>query len=314
MKLGTLCFVLCLLTCSALMSCGDNSKLEEGEKRGKPMVLATFFPVYFLTNEIAQDSIDLSCPLPDGADPIFWRPSDADITHLREADLIVANGAGFERWVKNISLPTSRVLQSASSLSDDFIYIKETTSHNHGVGGKHSHAGLDGHTWVDPVNARAQAQAILDGLIRLLPNREDDFRRRHQLLDKGLSTLAKKFEALGKSVQGVPLLASHPAYNYLARRFGLNLVTLNLDPGSKLSPGSMKIVKQALKGHEAKVILWESEPHPEIVTQLQAEFGVKCVVFSPLEDPGLCRGPNPGNFLDLMGQNLEKMTQALANR
>ncbi len=314
MKAKVLCFFLCLLTCSFLLSCGAGQQSKEREKRDKPMVLATFFPVYYLTKEIAQDSIDLSCPLPDGADPVFWQPNDEEIAHLQEADLIVTNGAGFERWTKNISLPTSRVIESASSLSEEFIYIKEAMSHNHGIGGKHSHAGLDGHTWLDPVNARAQAKAILAGLIRLLPDREDEFRKRHLTLDQRMAALVKKFETLRRMAKGVPLLASHPAYNYVARRFGLNLVTLNLVPDGKLSPDDVEKVKQAVKGHDAKVMLWESEPHPDIVAQLHDEFAMRCVVFSPLEDPALCRGPNPGDFLALMAENLEKMTQALANR
>ncbi|MFT7617013.1 MAG: zinc transport system substrate-binding protein [Planctomycetota bacterium] len=302
---------LLILAC-ALGACGDKPEEESRTKRDKPLVLTTFFPVHYLTQEIAKGAVDVVCPLPAGSDPITWTPGDEEIAQYRDADLIVSNGAEFEKWMGNVSLPESRVIRSADPLEDDLIYFEAGGSHSHGSGDSHSHVGKDGHTWVDLENARIQARTILEGLLVLLPKKSDELRRNHLVLDGRLAALGKKFQELGKAQGKTPILASHPAYNYLARRIGLNMVNLDLDPESLLDDGALKTVEAALKDHPAKSILWESEPIAAVAEQLKKQFGLTSFVFSPCEDPGLTDPKNRGDFLAIMATNLQNLGEALA--
>ncbi len=297
-----------------LPSCGEKTDEKAATVGGKPTVVVTFFPVYYMVEEIAGDAVNLVCPLPKGSDPIFWQPGDADIEILQHADLVIANGAGYEKWMTSLSLPESRLVNTAAPLKDEYIYIKKGREHRHGAGGLHSHVGMDGHTWLDLENARIQARQVLEGLVLLMPNKEDDFRRRHLLLDGKLAELAAQFKELGQEFSGVPILSSHPAYNYLARRIGLDIFNLDLDPMAELSPEALQAIKETLLAHKASILLWESQPLARVAETVKSQFGLTSVVFSPCEDPGLAKPGAHGDFVAMMAANYQNLRRALAKR
>ena len=95
------------------------------------------------------------------------------------------------------------------------------------------------------------------------------------------------------------LLASHPAYNYLARRYGWKITNLNLDPDSISGTGSIPV------DHPAKVILWESAPLEGWVKLLDESHGLESIVFSPAELEG------EQDYLATMRTNVERLAAAL---
>src|SRR5690606_3832299 len=153
-----------------------------------------------------------------GADPIFWQPSREAIASYQKAGAIILNGAEFEKWAITAALPRSRVIVSAADIPGGLVTFKSTT-HSHGAGGEHTHEGIDGHTWLDPHAAMAQAEAIRDGLSRLFPEHTEDFARGFEELRRDLDDLDARLTELTGRLDGVQLFASHPAYNYLARRY-----------------------------------------------------------------------------------------------
>ena len=50
----------------------------------------------------------------------------------------------------------------AAVFSDEFLVVKGVT-HSHGAGGAHTHDGVDGHTWMDPILADAPIEITLVG-------------------------------------------------------------------------------------------------------------------------------------------------------
>ena len=206
--------------------------------RSKPVIYTTFYPTEYFATQLVGDSMDVVCPLPDDADPIFWTPTRQQIAAFQEADLIIVNGAEFEKWVQAASLPESRVVDTAAGFEDAWVtYV--TATHSHGAGGEHTHEGIDGHTWVDPINAIAQATAIKDALIEHFPEHETRVRAMIGPLTFALRDLDSRLTALTPSLEGVQLMASHPAYNYLASRYGWDITNLDLDPEAPLDARSL---------------------------------------------------------------------------
>ncbi len=56
------------------------------------------------------------------------------------------------------------------------------TSHRHGPEGEHTHKGIDGHTWLDPINAKIQAAAIRQAFAKKWPAHAESFERNFQSL------------------------------------------------------------------------------------------------------------------------------------
>jgi zinc transport system substrate-binding protein len=268
--------------------------------RERPLVLTTFYPTAYFVTRIGGSLVDVRCPLPADEDPVFWRPDEAAIRAYQDADLVVLNGAGFEKWAATAPLPSARTVETARPFRSEWITTKGAVTHSHGPKGAHSHEGLDGHTWLDPVNASAQAREIKDALRRRLPAGASE-------IDAGFASLARDLEALDGELRAlgpVRCLASHPAYNYVARRYGWEVQSLDLDPEEVPSPAQAAAAAKIAAEKDLRVLLWEAEPLPPVRAPFDA-LGLASVVFSPCEQP-----PPEGDYLSAMRANVARLKAA----
>ena len=273
--------ILCALALAVGCDGGTESSATARRSEG-PVVYTTMYPVAWLTERLVGSAVDVVCPVPEDADAIFWEPPRDVLEAYRAADLVVANGAEFAKWLANASLPESRLVRSADGFADEFLRF-ETTTHSHGPGGDHTHEGVDGHTWVDPENARRQARAIAAALSARWTEHADAFAANLTALEADLDRLATAWRELDAALQAANLICSHPAYDYLLRRYGWSATNLDLDPDAPLDAAARSAVREAVDGARPNVLIWESEPGPATRDALAAELGVASVVVSPVE-------------------------------
>ena len=91
---------------------------KESNEKQRPIVYASFYPIYDLANSIAGDTVDLRSFMPPDKDPHLWEPTPKDMKKLTEADLLIVNGANMERWLDKVrdSLPDLRILNLAEGI------------------------------------------------------------------------------------------------------------------------------------------------------------------------------------------------------
>jgi zinc transport system substrate-binding protein len=301
------CCLLCVLF--LVVGCGRQREPEgSAEDAVRPVVYTTFYPTEYFVERIGGGHVDVVCPVPDDADAIFWTPDDVAIWAYQQADLIVLNGAGFSKWVGKVSLPESRIVDSAAALSGSFIQFGGAKLHSHGPTGEHAHEGVDGHTWVDPVNAIAQAGAIRDALSTRWPAWKVDFERGYAELVSDLKALSQRLAAF-RDMPGSPrMLASHPAYNYIARRYGWNMENLDLDPMGVPSVDAVAAIRARLDRHPATYLIWESEPSREVADHMRSELGLASIVFSPCELLAAVQRNAGEDYLSVMRGNLARLS------
>ncbi len=256
-------------------------------KTAPPVIVATSFPACYLADRLTDEAV--RCILPPGADPQTWQPDGALIASLAEADLIITSGAGYEAWMATAALPESRVVDLSAGVEP---IILPTTTHSHGLGGEHSHAGIDPHMWLDPLSYRQEAETLAAAL------------RRAGVTVVGLDGLLADLDALHAGYAerlGDPrlpaLVASHPAYSYLARRHGLSIPSLDLDPLTPPEPPP-EVAAGA-------VLLWETPPAEAVMAAVSA----RQIVLDPLEQPP------PGGAYDYVAQsqaNIARIAEILA--
>ena len=162
----------------------------------QPVIYTTFYPTTYFTQRIGGDDVRVVCPCPVDADPAFWMPDDEAVAAYQQADLIVINGASFEKGLAKVTLPESRVVDTTKPLADELIILKKAVTHAHGPAGEHSHEGIDGHTWLDPINAKIQAGEIRNALVERMPDRAETFERGYAGLVKDLDALDARLKAL----------------------------------------------------------------------------------------------------------------------
>ncbi|CAE6491943.1 MAG: zinc ABC transporter substrate-binding protein [Candidatus Nitrosotenuis sp.] len=75
---------------------------ESSSANSKIMIIASFYPLYEFSRNIAGDKADVSSFIPLGIEPHDWEPNAGDILKLKEAKIFVYNGGGFEPYVQKL--------------------------------------------------------------------------------------------------------------------------------------------------------------------------------------------------------------------
>jgi len=52
-----------------------------------------------------------SQPMCQEIDPAYWKPTPKEVSAMQQADLIILNGASYEQWLKNVSVPPSKLVK-----------------------------------------------------------------------------------------------------------------------------------------------------------------------------------------------------------
>lgn len=267
-----------LILLPLLVACSGGPASTTPVRSGKVKVKAVSYPAAYLVQRVGGAEVEVENILPAGEDPPSWQPSGDVVARLAEADLIVANGAGYEAWMATATLPTAKVVDT--SLGLDLVHVEGPT-HSHGKAGEHSHAGTDPHTWGDPAIYAKQAQAVHDALAKVDPANAQLYALHLQGFTRQLDELGAELDATLARAKDHKLAANHPSYTYLARRAGLEIPSLHLDPDEVPSAE----VREALATEQPAdlVFFWEARPAGEVAGALPATWTT--VVLDPLEQP-----------------------------
>lgn len=261
---------------AALLACAATFATAQDRTR----VVAVNYPLKYFAQELLGDFADVVFPVPAGVDPSFWRPSITDISSIQSADLILLNGAGFATWVDRVSLPRSKIVNTTSAIKEQYI-VTESITHSHGDGGEHSHEGLASYTWLDPTLAIEQAKAIAAAVAAREIAPPEEVYARLARLTEALETLDSTAAEALASLQGSAVIATHPRYHYLARRYDLAMSYLEWEAGASPSESEMAALATMVEATGARVLIWEAAPPDEAFAATSA-LGLKNVVISPL--------------------------------
>ena len=284
-------------------SAGDGSVAEESGTR--PVIYVVNYPLYYFAKRIAGDQAEVVLPESSGSDPAFWKPGDDVLAAYQNADLILLWGADFAKWVKNVSLPLSRVVDTSTGITSQLIYEEEAVSHSHGDEGKHSHGAIAFNTWLDFQLMETQCRTITETLGARFPSGADEFTAAYELLKQDLQDLDQQFQAAVPEGFSETVFSSHPVYQYLGRRYGLSLINFHWEPGEMPDAEEWELFDQRVKETGARFMLWEGPPTDEIRARLES-IGVTPIVI--LTGSGF---PAEGDFLTVMSENARALASAL---
>ncbi len=286
-----------------------------GAKQGPPGVEAVAatggicvdnYPMAYFAQTVVGEAVEVAFLAPEDEDPAFWVPDDEAVRTFQAAKLILMNGAGYAKWVDQVTLPASRVVETTAGLRSALIEEEEAVTHSHGGEGEHSHAGVAFTTWIDFQQAGQQLAAVEKAALPLLEESERSVAvERVAALQGKLQDWDERLLVVGKKLAGRALLGSHPVYQYLARRYQLNLKAVHWEPEEVPGEEALGELRELLKEHPATVMIWEGEPAVASVALLK-KLGIESLVFDPCGNR-----PEAGDFSAVMETNV-KALEALA--
>lgn len=300
---------LVLLSAFAFSGCKNTSKQENGTdfpaETTKPVVYVSNYPLYYFASRIGGDQLEIHFPAATLTDPSGWTPAADTVAAMQQADLILLNGASYEGWLMNVSLPDSLLADTSSSYTTRLLPSGETFTHSHGEDGEHAHEGTAFTTWLDLSLAGLQAKAVKDALSRIQPALAEDFEANYQALASELADLDNAFRETVAASPGSRLVFSHPVYQYFQKAYGLDGQSLHWEPDTPLDHDMVHEIVHLKKDLNFQYLIWERKPLPESIEKLAGE-GISSIVIDPMG--GM---PESGDFIAGMRQNLEALQQVL---
>lgn len=238
-------------------------------------------PVYCFAANVAGDLAEVENLLPANVGPHDYNPTQSDYEKIRKADLFVVNGLKLEDWLQKM-LKSRRNRQGLTvvevSRGLDAQLIRQVPAiHLDDAGGhKHDH-GTDAnpHIWLDPVLAAHAVTNILVAFQKADPAHATGYAANAAAYVIRLQALHREFsEGLSQS-KGVPFVAYHDAFVYLARRYQLNIAGV-IEEVPEVTP-SLKYqasLKRLIKKEGIRVIFAEPQFPSRIAEQLSSDTGV----------------------------------------
>lgn len=275
----------------------------------KPLVVATFYPLYEFSREVVGSHGQVVSLVPPGVEPHDWEPSPRDLGRIRGARLFVYNGGGFEPWVP-------KLLQDPS-VTGTRIVVRATKgiaflTGEAGGGARGHDARPDPHVWLDPVLAQSMVETISGGLAEADPAHAAAYGENARAFTARLETLHRAFEHGLKDCARRGVVASHAAFAYLAARYHLTVLpVMGLAPESEPTPAELASVVRFARERKVKYIFFETLVSPRLAETLAREVGATTLVFNPIE--GLTKEQEAAGmgYVSLMEENLKNLRTAL---
>lgn len=285
-----------------------------GQSPAKLQAVATFYPLYEFAREVGGDRVQVHQMVPAGAGPHDYEPTPGDVARLRGAAVFVYNGAGLEPWVSKLQgeLPPEAVRVEATRGLPLVPAGPDEHAHRHEErevdrGGNR----LDPHVWLDPVLMLKVVDDVAGGLAQADRAGEAVYRARAQALKERLEELHRRYRRALARCRTRVLLTSHAAFGYLARRYGLRVVSVaGVNPEAEPSPKRLRELLEVARQEEVRAVFAEGPGSHRTVDALAAELNAPVLVLDPLEV-----GPRPGQreagYFGRMEANLQQLARGL---
>jgi len=280
-------------------------------------VVASFYPLYEFASRVGGERVTVRQLLPTGTSPHDYEPTPADVVALKRARVFVYNGAGLEPWADRLKaeLPQGAVAVEATRGLPLVKVEEEEHEHEeekHRAGRVPHREQLDPHTWLDPVLAQAMVDNVAGGLAKADPEGADFYRRRARELKDRLAQLDARYAQALRGCRGRLVVTSHMAFGYVARRYGLRLLSVaGLSHEAEPSPRRLKDLLAASRRAGVRAVYAETLAGRKAVEGLARELGARVLVLNPIEglteeDRRLGKG-----YFELMEENLQALRDGL---
>lgn len=274
----------------------------ESTSIGGHKILVTFYPLYQFTKAVGKEKIDVSIIIPPGIEPHDWEPTIQDIEKMKNADMIIINGAGLEPWITKITSVNPNVMIVDTS---NGIPLLEKNSN-----GLDQIAMKDPHIWLDPILAKKQVQNIENGLIKLDPENANYYQQNANDYNIKLEALDNKIKADLSICSKKDFLAFHDAFSYFSKEYGLHqhAIISGLDPETEPTAPKLQQITEDAQSLGLNVIFTEESANPRVSQVIADEIHGKVMILSPLEitDKNI-------DYVSKMEQNLSSLKEALCS-
>ncbi|HRW37059.1 MAG TPA: zinc ABC transporter substrate-binding protein [Aquihabitans sp.] len=304
--------LLALVAALSLAACGS-SEGAGGNPDATIQVVASFYPLQWVTERVGGDVVSVRNLTPTGAEPHDLELTPKDVAKIDDADLVVYL-SGFQAAVDDAVADTGAPALDAAdhadldlaATEDGHDHADEADDHAEEADDHGEEAGVDPHFWLDPTRLAKVADAVADRLTELDPDEAATFQANAKDLRSDLDELDADLAAGLADCSSRDLVTSHAAFGYLAQRYDLEQVGISgISPDAEPSPSDLADLADFVEEHDVRTIYFETLVSPAIARTLADETGAETAVLDPIE--GLTDDSQGADYLEIMRSNLANL-------
>ncbi|MDF2736755.1 MAG: uptake transporter, substrate-binding protein [Nitrososphaeraceae archaeon] len=280
----------------------------------KIKVVTSFYPIYQIAKEIGGDNIIVTSVIPFGSQPHDWEITPQKVSEIKEADMIIYNGIGFDAWLgdddqfhKSFLVDVSKGLQLIKKDKE----LEKVRHDNH----KEHESRYDPHIWLDPILVKNISKTISNALVKLDPHNTNSYLQNTEHFIQQLDNLDFLIKTTLDNCELSDFITFHESFSYFANRYGLTQHSIQSLPseGEILPQQITKIISLA-KSLGIDTIYSEELKDQRLSQILASEIpNGKVLLLSPIEGSNNQEEQQNqnGGYIDKMHMNLENLKQGL---
>jgi zinc/manganese transport system substrate-binding protein len=237
-----------------------------GPAQAKTKIVVTYPYIASLVGEIAKDQADVSTLAKGDEDPHFVVPRPSFIGKLRQADLLIINGASLEigfvpPLIRQANNP--KIMPGAEGLVDlsqavNLIEKPDNVSRSEGD----IHPEGNPHFILDWHNVPAVARFIADALGRVDRSGASTYQKNLEVFLARWKVKAAEWDKKAAPLRGKSVIQYHRLFNYFVLRTGMKIVG-ELEPKPGIPPTSRHIEDLMQGNAPGSVYMIISDPYHE---------------------------------------------------
>lgn len=284
---------------------------ETGEKTvandARLRIVTTIYPLADITRQIAGSRAEVTALVPPGASPHTFEPTPGQVRQIADADVVVEIGIGLEFWLDKMITASSRRLTRVT-LANEIEILGYEASH---AGHDHDHSLGNPHIWLSPRMALKMVRQITAGLCQADSTNGAIYRKNEEMYLEKLRYLDEQYRRQLAEVTNHQFVATHAAWSYLARDYGLDQVAVLTDfVGQESTPNDVANLIDNVNTRGLTAIFVETQQSPKNAQALREETGLRIIELDPLGSPDF---PERDTYVELMEYNLAQLISGLQN-
>ncbi len=281
----------------------DAAADSSADTKGKKKVLTTFTVLADIAQNVAGDKLNVESITRVGAEIHGYEPTPSDIVKAQNADLILYNGMGLERWFEQF-------LGNAKDVPS--VVLTEGIKPIPIVEGPYEDKP-NPHAWMSAKNALTYVENIRQAFVKLDPANADTYNANAKAYSQKLKAID---EELQTDLQQVPekqryLVSCEGAFSYLTRDYNLKEIYMwPINAEQQFTPKQLQSVIESVKANDVATVFCEStvndEGQKQVAKTTGARFGGNLYVDSLSTE----EGPVP-TYLDLLEYDARTISNGL---
>lgn len=290
------------------------NKVEQTEDKHTLKVVTSFTLIEDMVQEIGGEYVETHNLVPIGTDPHEYDPLPEDVKAATDADVIIYNGFNLEGnedggWIVKLA-------ESIDKDIDDFYMLMEGAEPLYLEGHDGRKDQINPHTFLDPVMGIHMAENVLKALVENLPEYEDELNKR---ANEYIAKLEDIHELYEEKINEIPvedrvLVTSERAYQYLAKRYGLEEGYLfQVDTEETGTPEQITSLIEFIKEKEPPVLFVETNVDQRPMETVSNETGVE--IYAEIFSDEIGKpGEDGDTYLKFLQYNIKKIHEGLTSK